>query len=113
MVLFAHVETRRGVVARASDGAGAGRRGAQIARRHGVRAESLKWWRWEFARRAREASPRLLPVVVAPAPAEPRSEPGGRDIEVVVESGAVRLSVRGALSAEHLAVLVGAVARTC
>ena len=85
---------------------------AQIARRDGVRAESLKWWRWEFARRAREASPRLLPVVVGHPP-EPGSEPGGRDIEVVVESGAVRLSVRGALSAEHLAVLVGAVPRTC
>jgi transposase-like protein len=84
----------------------------QIARRHGVRTEALKWWRWELARRAREASPRLLPVVVR-RPLEQREAPDARDIEVVVEAGSVRVSVRGALSVEHLAVLMGAVPRTC
>ena len=84
----------------------------EIARRHGVRVESLKWWRWEFARRAGQAGPRLLPVVVEATPAR-RAEPAGSDLEVVVEAGAVRVSVRGAVTAEHLAVLMGAMSRTC
>ena len=82
-----------------------------IAQRHGVRVESLKWWRWELARRAAEAGPRLLPVVVEATPAR-RTEPGA-ELEVVVEAGAIRVSVRGAVTAEHLAVLMGAVSRTC
>jgi hypothetical protein len=77
-----------------------------------VRVDSLKWWRWELARRAANDGPRLLPVVVEPAPAR-RAEPAASDIEVVVEAGAVRVSVRGAISLEHLAVLMGAVSRTC
>jgi transposase-like protein len=83
-----------------------------VAQRHGVRVESLKWWRWELARRASEGGPRLLPVVVEATPAH-RTEPVGPDLEVVVEAGTVRVSVRGAVSAEHLAVLMGAVSRTC
>jgi hypothetical protein len=84
----------------------------EIAERHGVRVDSLKWWRWELARRADQAGPRLLPVVVEATPA-PRAAPLGTELEVVVEVGAVRVSVRGAVSAEHLAVLMGAVSRTC
>jgi transposase-like protein len=85
---------------------------AEIAQRHGVRVESLKWWRWELARRGSEAGPRLLPVVVESARAR-RADPAGPDLEVVVEAGAVRVSVRGAVTAEHLAVLMGAVSRSC
>jgi|SRR5580700_5688539 hypothetical protein len=84
----------------------------EIAQRHGVRVESLKWWRWELARRAAEAGPRLLPVVVEATPAR-CTEPVGADLEVVVEAGAIRVSVRGAVTAEHLAVLMGTVSRTC
>jgi transposase-like protein len=84
----------------------------QIASRYGVRASSLKWWRCEFARRAREGGPRLLPVVVQPVQ-EPRAETHDDGIEVVVECGAVRVCVRGAVTVEHLAALMGTVSRTC
>ena len=84
----------------------------QIASRHGVRASSLKWWRWELARRERRAGPRLLPVVVEPVPGR-RAARTDDGIEVVVESGAFRVSVRGAVSAEHLAALMGAVSGAC
>jgi len=84
----------------------------QIASRYGVRASSLKWWRWEFARRARKRGPRLLPVVVE-AVQESRGETRDDGIEVVVECGAVRVCVRGAVTVEHLAVLMGTVTRAC
>jgi hypothetical protein len=84
----------------------------QIASRHGVRASSLKWWRWEFARRERDAGPRLLPVVVESAP-DRRAGRTDDALEVVVESGAFRVSVRGAVSAEHLAALMAAVSGAC
>ena len=85
-----------------------------IARRHGVRARTLVWWRSELVRRAREkpaAGPRLLPVVVD------RSRRAIVDIhddvlDVVVELGDARVVVRGAMCPEHLAALVTA-ARSC
>jgi hypothetical protein len=53
-----------------------------------------------------------LPVVVSASasgmPAAPVDE-----LEVFVEVGAARLTVRGAVSAAHLAALVTASARTC
>jgi transposase-like protein len=84
-----------------------------VARRHGVKERTLVWWRSELRRRAREGSgPRLLPVVVSASasgmPAAPVDE-----LEVFVEVGAARLTVRGAVSAAHLAALVTASARTC
>jgi transposase-like protein len=83
---------------------------AEIARRHGVKASTLVWWRSELAKRAREqrtASPRLLPVVVSGSP-----RAGDDTLDVIVELGAARVVVRGALSADHLAALVAA-ARAC
>ena len=85
----------------------------EIERRHGVRATTLIWWRSELARRAREepsASPRLLPVVV-----EPPVVAGGalETIEMAVQRGAMRVSVRGAMSAEHLAAAISAAMRSC
>ncbi|WP_394820507.1 hypothetical protein [Pendulispora albinea] len=81
---------------------------AGIARRHSVRERTLIWWRSELERRARTAGPtRLLPVVVTrPATVE-------RDIELVVEAGPARITMRGAITAEHLAALVAAAARAC
>jgi hypothetical protein len=87
-----------------------------VARRYGVRERTLIWWRSELRRRARkDATPRLLPVVVravlprAPSPPAPRDD----ELEVFVEIGAARMTVRGAVSAEHLAALVTAAARAC
>ena len=85
-----------------------------IARRHGVKARTLVWWRSELVRRAREkptSTPRLLPVVVdrsRRAIVEVRDDV----LDVVVELDAARVVVRGALRPEHLAALVTA-ARSC
>jgi transposase len=88
----------------------------EIASRHGVRTRTLIWWRSQLRRKAREKKtgkkPRLLPVVVraapraVPAPSEPA-------LEVFVEVGAARMTLRGAVTAEHLAAIVAASARAC
>jgi hypothetical protein len=87
----------------------------QIARRHGVRARTLVWWRSELARRARalpSSGARLLPVVVDTSRARTVDE---RDaaLEVVVEIGPARVCVRGAVTAEHLAAVVEATTKRC
>jgi transposase-like protein len=87
--------------------------GEAIARRHGVRASTLRWWGTEFRRRAR-ALPRaatFLPIVVAPAAASSGSSPA--DVDVVVEIGAGRVSLRGALSAAHIEAIVRGLAARC
>lgn len=83
-----------------------------VAKRHGVKARTLIWWRSELRKRGRkEARPRLLPVVVA---AETSAASSGRDeIEVFVELGSTRVTVRGAITAEHLAAIVRASPRSC
>jgi transposase-like protein len=88
-----------------------------VARRHGVKASTLRWWRTELRKRARHvASPRLLPVVVKAAPG--RMPPRVRvdveeSLEVLVEIGATRMTLRGGVSTEHLLALVTAAARSC
>ena len=87
-----------------------------IARRHGVKARTLVWWRSELVRRARKKptsapGPRRLPVVVDRSR---RAMVSVRDdvLDVVVELDTARVVLRGALSPEHLAALVAA-ARSC
>jgi len=84
-----------------------------VARRHGVNEATLVWWRSELRRRAREgAVPRLLPVVVRTGP--PRVPAVQTcELEVFVEIGATRMTMRGAVSAEHLAAVVSASTRSC
>jgi hypothetical protein len=54
----------------------------------------------------------LLPVVVRTVP--PRVAAGHADeLEVFVEVGATRMTMRGAVSAEHIAALVTASTRSC
>lgn len=86
-----------------------------IARRHGIRERTLTWWRSELRRRARDgarsgASPRLLPVVVKTPSAAPKV---GDEVEVFVEIGSTRLSMRGEVRPEHVAAIVSAAARAC
>ena len=84
-----------------------------VARRHGVKVGTLKWWRTELRERSRAApSPRLLPVVVKAAP-PPRPRAPVDELEVFVEVGAARVTLRGGVSAEHLAAIVTAAARSC
>src|ERR1022692_4044228 len=84
-----------------------------VARRHGVNERTLVWWRSELRRRVREGTgPRLLPVVVSPAP--PRVDAGhAAGLEVFEEVGVARMTMRGAVSPEHLAAIVPASTRTC
>jgi transposase-like protein len=87
----------------------------EIARRHGVKTRTLIWWRSQLRRKAREKTsraPRLLPVVVRPAP---RAAAASREapLEVFVEVGAARMTLRGAVTPDHLAAIVSAAARTC
>jgi hypothetical protein len=44
---------------------------------------------------------------------ERRVDAHDAELEVVVECGAVRVCIRGALTAEHLAALMSAVPRAC
>ncbi len=87
-----------------------------LAQRYNVRARTLCWWRAEVARRAREETepPTMLPVVVAPEPsaASAVATVATGDLEVVVEVGAARVSLRGAVTVAHLESIVrGLVAR--
>lgn len=88
-----------------------------VARRHGVKASTLRWWRTELRKRARPvASPRLLPVVVSAEPARIPPRVRGDEaasLEVLVEIGATRMTLRGDVSTEHLAAIVTAAARPC
>ena len=87
----------------------------EIARRHGVKVRTLIWWRSQLRKKAPERTgrkPRLLPVVVRSAargvPAVPESA-----LEVFVEVGGARMTLRGAVRPEHLAAIVSASARAC
>ncbi len=87
----------------------------EIARLHGVKTRTLIWWRSQLRKKARERTgrrPRLLPVVVRSAP---RAIPAAAEpaLEVFVEVGAARMTLRGAVTAEHLAAIVSASARAC
>lgn len=84
-----------------------------VAHRHGVKASTLRWWRTELRKRARPvASPRLLPVVVRATPPRVRVD-DAESLEVCVEIGATRMTLRGDVSSEHLAAIVTAAARAC
>ncbi|MFI5301446.1 MAG: hypothetical protein ACHREM_25445 [Polyangiales bacterium] len=89
-----------------------------IARRHGVTMRTLVWWRAELSRRTRRAAsggaPTFLPVVVAaaPTPSMTASNVASTSLDLVVEVGAARLSLRGAIDGAHLEAIVrGLVAR--
>jgi hypothetical protein len=86
----------------------------EIARHHGVRKRTLIWWRSEIRRQSRKKTgkPRLLPVVVRSTPRAVRPAPE-QALEVFVEVGAARMTLRGAVTAEHLAAIVSASARAC
>ena len=90
----------------------------QIARRHSVTTKLLLWWRSELSRRARRAvgdsTPTFLPVVVAPAqtPSAQTSDDALASLDLVVEVGAARMSLRGAIDTAHIEAIVrGLVAR--
>ena len=80
-----------------------------IARRHEVRPATLVWWRSELERRGRSSrKQRLLPVVLQPMqPASIASAPDS--IEVVIEAGSTRVTVRGHLDVARLAAVMAVI----
>jgi transposase-like protein len=88
----------------------------EIARRHGVRTRTLIWWRSQLRRKSRakasKKQPRLLPVVVRSTARPVRVGPESA-LEVFVEVGGARMTLRGAVRPEHLAAIVSASARAC
>ena len=84
-----------------------------IARRYGIKASTLRWWRTELRKRDRSvASARLLPVVVKPARPRDRVDEA-ESLKVLIEIGATRMTLRGDVSTEYLAAIVTAAARAC
>ena len=86
-----------------------------IARQHGVRSRTLIWWRSQLRKQSRDkkgSTPRLLPVVVR-ASARPVATSPEHGFEVFVEVGTTRMTLRGAVTGEHLAAIVAAAARAC
>lgn len=89
----------------------------EIAARHGIKVETLKWWRYEIARRDRKRAhgaevQQFLPVRLIAPPAAPdpatRFSPPSGPYEVVLRCGRV-VRVRADFDPARLAVLVAAV----
>lgn len=86
-----------------------------VARRHRVKASTLRWWRSQL-RKQREAEPvlRLLPVVVEGSALDaPQGSATSTVTELVLEARSARIILRGPLSAEQLGSIFGAVTRAC
>lgn len=86
----------------------------QVARRHGVRVGTLKWWRWQLgrgkvARSATKATVQMVPVRVRePAPTAATADDV---VEVLVRSAMVR--VRVGQDTRYVAELAAALAARC
>ena len=86
-----------------------------IVKRYGVKRRTLLGWRSQLRatpHATTRRAPRLLPVEVRAAPF---NAVVSRDsaLEVVVDVGTLRLTLRGEVTAEHLAAIVSASARAC
>ena len=90
-----------------------------IFRRYDVKKRTLLGWRPSLRATPRATphattrrAPRLLPVEVRAAPF---NAVVSRDsaLELVVDVGTLRLTLRGEVTAEHLAAIVSASARAC
>ena len=75
-----------------------------VARRHGVHARTLGWWRTQL-RRAAPTSVRLVPVVA------PSGHVSGRHIEISL--GAAALRIEEGTDVDYVAAVVRALTRTC
>lgn len=86
-----------------------------VARRHRVKASTLRWWRSQL-RKQREPEPglRLLPVVVDEPVRTARPDTSASTLtELVLEARSARIVLRGPLSAEQLGAIFEAVTRPC
>ena len=91
---------------------------AALAKRHNVREIQLVWWQREFKRRgsaATEAPAQFVPVVVAkelPSMVTESVAPA-TVLEVIVEVGHGRVSLRGAVTTGHVEAIVRGLAGQC
>ena len=90
----------------------AGETVSSVARRHGVNAGTLKWWRTKL-RREMTSGPRLVPLVVRPLAPKVRSAEvrsgGNASIEIVAGKTIVRVAVGSDI--EYVKALVVALGR--
>ena len=79
-----------------------------VARRHGVRAGTLSWWKWRLSRTPsrRSVSPRLVRVVTA----DTMTVTSPQYVELSVDGVGIRVEVR--CDVEYVARLVRAI-RSC
>jgi transposase-like protein len=80
---------------------------ASIGRRYQVQPRTLLWWQAEFRRRSRR-TPKEQRLVAVEITQSSQQFDGGRkapEVEAAFETKRGRLTVRGALSAEHLSAL--------
>ena len=84
---------------------------AETARRHRVRAGTLRWWKWQLGKDAtragsrRELAPKLLPVVLAAGNLAQHS--------VVVEVADVTMRIETGTDPHYVAALASALRSTC
>jgi hypothetical protein len=91
-----------------------------ISKRYNVTTKTLYWWRAELARRARsppipEGTPAFVAMVTERAPTLDTStgDATSNTLDLVVEVGRARLTLRGAVSTGHLEALVRGLAAQC
>ena len=84
----------------------------QVARRHGVRVGTLKWWRWQFRRgtvaRSATKAVQMVPVRVRPAQ---RDSAVDDVVEVLVRGALVRLRI--GQDPRYIAELAAALGERC
>jgi transposase-like protein len=79
---------------------------AVVARRHGVRAKTLAWWKWKLGSE-RMRSPQLLPVVVRQAEARASA------MSIELRVGEVRVLIESGTDVKYVADLVSALQGAC
>jgi hypothetical protein len=79
---------------------------AVVARRRGVRAKTLAWWKWKLGSE-RKRCPQLLPVVVR----QTKAVASARTIEVRI--GQVRMRIESGTDVKYVADLVAALRGAC
>ncbi len=81
-----------------------------VAKHHGVRVQTLTWWRWKLKRERAimVRRPKLLPVVVATEPVVSTRAP--QLLELAIRD--VRVRLEAGTDVRYVAALVGAV-REC
>jgi transposase-like protein len=87
----------------------------QVARRHSVRAGTLKWWRWQLRRgtvaRSATKAVQMVPVRVRQAPPVTPVTPVDDVVEVLVRGAMVR--VRIGQDPRYIAELAAALGDRC